>query len=82
MTRYGREVMLAVVVAGITAVTANALVPRVGPPPKDKSGSLYFASCHEARQAGEAPIYPGEPGFRPGLDGDSDGIACEPSITR
>ncbi len=31
-----------------------------------------------ARAAGTAPIYRGEPGYRDGLDGDSDGIACEP----
>ncbi|TGX55822.1 excalibur calcium-binding domain-containing protein [Sphingomonas gei] len=34
--------------------------------------------CDDARAAGTAPIYAGEPGYREGLDGDSDGIACEP----
>lgn len=37
----------------------------------------YYASCKEARAAGVAPIYRGQPGYRPGLDRDSDGIACE-----
>lgn len=38
----------------------------------------YWARCDSARAAGTAPIYRGEPGYRSGLDGDSDGIACEP----
>lgn len=38
----------------------------------------YFSGCNEARAAGVAPLYRGEPGFRPEMDGDSDGIACEP----
>jgi hypothetical protein len=38
----------------------------------------YWPRCAAARPAGTAPIYAGEPGYREGLDGDSDGIACEP----
>jgi len=38
----------------------------------------YWSSCDEARITGSAPIYIGEPGYREGLDGDNDGIACEP----
>ena len=38
----------------------------------------YWSRCAEARAAGSAPIYAGEPGYREGLDGDDDGIACEP----
>jgi hypothetical protein len=37
----------------------------------------YYASCAAARSAGVAPLYLGDPGYRPGLDGDRDGIACE-----
>ncbi len=40
--------------------------------------SVYYAGCNEARAAGAAPIYRGSPGYRPEMDGDSDGIACEP----
>jgi hypothetical protein len=40
--------------------------------------SVYYRSCNEARVAGAAPIYRGSPGYRGGMDGDSDGIACEP----
>jgi len=38
----------------------------------------YWRGCDEARAAGTAPIYRGEPGYREGMDGDNDGIACEP----
>lgn len=38
----------------------------------------YWRQCDDARAAGTAPVYRGEPGYRDGLDGDSDGIACEP----
>jgi hypothetical protein len=40
--------------------------------------SRYFSGCAEARAAGAAPIYRGQPGYREAMDGDSDGIACEP----
>ncbi|WOF42535.1 excalibur calcium-binding domain-containing protein [Sphingopyxis indica] len=38
----------------------------------------YWRGCDDARAAGTAPIYRGEPGYREGMDGDNDGIACEP----
>lgn len=38
---------------------------------------VYYRNCAEARAAGAAPIRRGEPGYRPGLDRDHDGIACE-----
>jgi hypothetical protein len=38
----------------------------------------YWPGCNAARAAGTAPIYRGEPGYREGMDGDDDGVACEP----
>ena len=38
----------------------------------------HWRGCDDAHAAGTAPIYRGEPGYREGMDGDSDGIACEP----
>lgn len=38
----------------------------------------YWGGCDDARAAGTAPIYAGEPGYRENMDGDGDGIACEP----
>ena len=43
-----------------------------------REASRYFRRCDEARAAGVAPMRRGEPGYREGLDGDGDGIACEP----
>ncbi|WHU05020.1 excalibur calcium-binding domain-containing protein [Sphingomonas sp. NIBR02145] len=39
---------------------------------------MFYRRCDEARAAGVAPIHRGEPGYREGLDGDADGLACEP----
>jgi hypothetical protein len=53
----------------------------VGVPPAQiarTERSAYYAGCNEARAAGVAPIYRGSPGYREGMDGDGDGIACEP----
>lgn len=38
----------------------------------------YYRYCDEARAAGMAPLYRGKPGYRPQLDRDGDGVACEP----
>ena len=40
--------------------------------------SEYWPRCSAARAAGVAPLYEGEPGYRPELDSDGDGVACEP----
>ncbi|MCX2179528.1 excalibur calcium-binding domain-containing protein [Streptomyces sp. SKN60] len=40
-------------------------------------GSVYYENCTAARDAGAAPIRRGEPGYRPALDRDNDGIACD-----
>ncbi|ARD42734.1 hypothetical protein B6G06_04365 [Actinomyces gaoshouyii] len=50
---------------------------RGGSSSSDQGGSAYYSNCKEARAAGAAPLYRGEPGYRPGLDRDGDGIACE-----
>lgn len=39
-------------------------------------------SCAQARAVGAAPIHRGTPGYNPILDGDNDGIACEPYRAR
>ncbi len=40
--------------------------------------SIFYSGCRAVRAAGAAPLYRGQPGYRPGMDGDNDGIACEP----
>ena len=37
----------------------------------------FYANCKEAKAAGAAPLYRGDPGYREDLDGDKDGTACE-----
>ena len=44
----------------------------------DRESSVYYPGCNAARAAGAAPIHAGEPGYREEMDGDGDGIACEP----
>lgn len=51
--------------------------PTPQPRQEGSSGSVYYRSCREARAAGAAPIRQGQPGYRVGLDGDRDGVACE-----
>lgn len=59
------------------AAVAADLARRRAPQPGD-----HWSGCDEARAAGTAPIHAGEPGYRPGMDGDGDGIACEPYRAR
>ena len=40
--------------------------------------SVYFRNCNEARAAGAAPLFRGQAGYRPEMDGDADGVAGEP----
>ena len=57
--------------APFVAPTPPAAVPA--PPP----ASAYYSDCPAARAAGAAPIRVGEPGYRPALDRNKDGVACE-----
>ncbi|KAB8288624.1 deoxyribonuclease [Bifidobacterium ramosum] len=42
-----------------------------------KPSTVYYKNCAAVRAAGKAPLYRGQPGYRPALDRDKDGIACE-----
>lgn len=52
--------------------------PAPAPPAPPTQTDIYFPKCADARAAGAAPLYAGQPGYRAGLDGDGDGVACEP----
>lgn len=39
---------------------------------------VYYRNCREARAAGVTPLYRGQPGYGAHMDGDGDGVACEP----
>ncbi|MFE7746364.1 excalibur calcium-binding domain-containing protein [Nocardia sp. NPDC057455] len=47
------------------------------PPRPPSSASVFYPDCDAARAAGAAPLRRGEPGYRPQLDSDHDGVACE-----
>lgn len=51
--------------------------PADRPAPSVSTGWSY-RNCAEARRAGAAPLRRGTPGYGPHMDGDGDGIACEP----
>jgi hypothetical protein len=48
------------------------------PDPTAVEQSVTYSGCDEVRAAGKAPLHAGEPGYRTDMDGDGDGIACEP----
>lgn len=60
-----------------TTVVTKATAPASTTPPTDASPTVYYGNCDAARQAGDTPLYEGDPGYRSGLDRDHDGVACE-----
>lgn len=59
---------------GIMAILVTALILGAQ---SAKADDVYYKNCAAARAAGAAPILQGQPGYRPALDRDGDGIACE-----
>lgn len=54
--------------AGVALGMRRARLPQPGD---------HWPGCDDARAAGTAPIYDGEPGYSWRMDGDGDGVACE-----
>jgi len=50
-------------------------IADLGPKPRPYR---YFSGCNDARAAGYESIRIDEPSYRPEMDGDGDGVACEP----
>jgi endonuclease G len=68
----------AIAVGVAAAPSAHAAPSTTTPSPGPTTGSnVYYPNCKAACAAGAAPIYKGQPGYRPQLDRDNDGIACE-----
>jgi hypothetical protein len=40
--------------------------------------SVHYDGCNEVRTLGKAPLRRGQPGYGAHMDGDGDGVACEP----
>lgn len=84
----------AILFVGVFAVASYALMPRAAapapaqaidqpaaPPPTVRrlaAPTFTFAGCNAARAAGRENIPIGDPAYHPRLDGDGDGLACEP----
>ncbi|WHU45959.1 excalibur calcium-binding domain-containing protein [Gordonia sp. L191] len=69
MSRIRRIIIGASLIGAGIAGSALAAGPAQSAP--------YYSNCSEARAAGAAPLYRGDPGYRSALDRDNDGIACE-----
>lgn len=54
--------------------TGKDFIEQVTAPPPDQ----HFAGCREARAAGRINIPRSDPSYRSHMDGDGDGLACEP----
>jgi hypothetical protein len=62
-------------------------IPPTAPPPRPGASSptttttatevVYYRNCGQVRRAGAAPLHIGRPGYRPELDKDGDGVACD-----
>ncbi|TFV55503.1 excalibur calcium-binding domain-containing protein [Mycobacterium sp. PS03-16] len=63
-----KKTLVGFVCAGVVApLFAVASAPVAG----------AYSSCADARAAGAAPLYAGQPGYSRKLDRDGDGVACE-----
>ena len=71
--KRSRPARLPVKIAARATVERPVRRVRSAPVPQ-----VYFSGCNEVRAAGLAPLFRGQPGYRPEMDGDDDGIACEP----
>ncbi len=56
--------------ASVSASTSKSAAPS-------SSAAVYYDTCATAAAAGVTNIPTGAPGYRPGLDSDGDGTACE-----
>ena len=64
--------------AYVPAAPAYSPAPTYAPAPLAAvPQAASYSNCSEARAAGAAPLYRGQPGYAPKLDRDNDGVACE-----
>lgn len=56
--------------------TTTPPAPTTTPAP-EAGRAVHYANCTAARAAGAAPLHRDDPGYRPALDRDGNGIACE-----
>ena len=61
-------------IAGFNALTGTQDTDK---PTPFADLDVVYANCDAVRAAEADPIYPGDPGFEPKFDRDTDGIGCE-----
>src|SRR5829696_4024725 len=73
MTQAERNA-IATVLVGCPDEPLPTTAPAPAPGP---ARTAPFENCAAARAAGAAPVYRGQPGYGPHLDGNDDGVGCE-----
>ena len=77
-----KEILLvAIMLGGIGGYAWSQLPRAIAQSPDERARieqSVTYSGCYEVRAAGKGPLYAGQPGYREDMDGDGDGIACEP----
>ena len=58
-------------------ISTGWIVASQPSPSPSHPDQVYYKNCAAVRAAGKAPLHRGDPGYRPELDRDNDGIACE-----
>lgn len=76
-------VVVCVVVVVVALIRQGRWTPRITYPTTRSSTTtpsrpaVYYRNCDEAHADGRWDIPEGDPAYRPGLDKDHNGIACE-----
>ncbi len=76
--------MVVVISVGAFAVTLFAVTPDAPGKPQlyryveTRTTDQHFSGCRAARAAGRQNIPASDPSYRSFMDGDDDGLACEP----
>jgi hypothetical protein len=80
----GRLILLAAAIAVAGVVAARCQAPEkavalvlASNPAAGVQTDQHFSGCDEARAAGRRNIPSSDPSYRPWMDGDDDGVACE-----
>lgn len=73
----GAASVLIFVLVLFTAAPASPVVAAAAAPTESHDG-VYYADCDAVRAAGVAPLRSDQPGYRGALDGNMNGVACEP----
>ena len=80
--KSGALIALGVLIGGGAFLALDALKPPAEHRELLSLRPVFYQTCREAFQDGRVNMRRGEPGYRPELDADQDGLACEPFIRR